>query len=191
MPDERERLLELTAHYLLENGVLDLSLRTLGESIGSSHRVLLYYFDTREQLITEALDHAARLASVRDATLLGPSGTDPDVARELVRVWHLVSADDQLPLIRLFLQVVALALHDAGRYEAFLAGLMTEWSSAYAVYLRGHGLPHDDAQDIAAEIVAMQRGLELELAIGGSRDRVDRMFADAVERWVDRVDALT
>jgi AcrR family transcriptional regulator len=113
--DERSRLLELTARYLLRQGVLDLSLRTLADAIGSSHRVLLYYFDSRERLITEALDEAARLSSVRDASLLGPTGTATDVQGELVRVWRLVSADDQLPLIRLFLQVVALGLLAAAR----------------------------------------------------------------------------
>ena len=189
MTDERERLLELTARYLLENGVLDLSLRTLGDAIGSSHRVLLYYFESREQLITEALDEAARLSSVRDASLLGPSGTGPDIAGELVRVWRQVSADDQLPLIRLFLQVVALALHDTGRYADFLAGLMTEWASAYSAYLVGHGAPAPLADEIASEIVAMQRGLELELAIGGSKAMVDRVFATAAEGWAERIQA--
>jgi len=189
VPDERERLLELTARYLLRHGVLDLSLRTLGDAIGSSHRVLLYYFSSREQLITEALDEAARLSSVRDARLLGPSGTDPNVAGELMRVWRQVSAEDQLPVIRLFLQVVALALHDTGRYEEFLAGLMTEWAGAYSAYLTGLGVPEREADDIAAEIVAMQRGLELELAIGGSQELVDRVFAAAAGRWAERVTA--
>jgi len=187
--DERERLLQLTARHLLEHGVLDLSLRTLGDAIGSSHRVLLYYFESRERLITDALDEAARLSSVRDASMLGPSGTDPDIAGELVRVWRLISADEQLPLIRLFLQVVALALHDRGRYAEFLAGLMTEWAGAYSHYLAAHGLPTTMADEMASEIVAVQRGLELELAIGGSKTMVDGLFATAAAAWAERVAA--
>ncbi|GAB3606003.1 hypothetical protein GCM10027413_14120 [Conyzicola nivalis] len=187
MPDERERLLRLTAHYLLEHGVLETSLRTLAEAIGSSHRVLLYYFGSRERLITDALDEAARLSSVRDASLLGPSGTDADVERELVRVWRLVSADDQLLLIRLFLQVVALALHNPGPYEAFIDGLQTEWIGSYAAYLRQHGVASAEADDLAAEIVGLQRGLQLERAIGGSSVMLDRAFAAAAGRWAERV----
>ena len=189
MPDERERLLHRCALHLLEHGVLELSLRTLGEAVESSHRVLLYYFRSREQLVTEALDEAARLSSVRDAQLLGPSGTDPDVQGELVRVWRLISAPDQLPLIRLFLQVVALALHNPAPYAAFLDGLQTEWLGAYTVYLRQHGIPAEEAGDLAAEIVGMQRGLQLELAIGGSADALDRAFAAAAGRWAERVAA--
>ena len=188
VPDERERLLELTARYFLEHGVLDLSLRTLGEAVGSSHRVLLYYFDSRERLISEGLDEAARLTSVRDATLLGPTGTDPDVRGELERVWRLISAADQLPLIRLFLQVVALALHNPEPYAAFLDGLQSEWSGAYGAYLVQHGVPRGEADDIAAEIVGLQRGLQLELAIGSSPEMVERVFLAAAGRWAQRVD---
>ena len=187
MTDERERLLALTASYLLEHGVIDLRLRTLGDAIGSSHRVLLYYFESRERLVTEALDAAARSASVRDATLLGPRGDDPDVAEELVRVWRLISAPEQLPLIRLFFQVVAAAIHDATKYEAFLDSLHTEWSRAYREYLHCHGVPAGAAAELAGEIIGLQRGLQFELAVGGSARALDRSFAAAAQRWAERV----
>jgi AcrR family transcriptional regulator len=176
--DERERLLALTAEYLLEHGVIDLRLRTLGDAIGSSHRVLLYYFESRERLITEALDAAARTASVRDATLLGPRGDDPDVAAELVRVWKL---------IRLFFQVVAAAIHDATKYGVFLDSLHTEWSGAYRGYLHSHGVPTEAAAELAGEIIGLQRGLQFELAVGGSARSLDRSFAAAAQRWAERV----
>jgi AcrR family transcriptional regulator len=188
--DERERLLELTAQHFLRHGVLETSLRALGAAVGSSHRVLLYYFDSRERLISEALDEAARLGSVRDAALLGPSGDDADVRGELVRVWTRISAPDQLPLIRLFLQVVALALHNPRPYASFLDGLHTEWTTAYGDYLAGHGVPRDEADDIAAEIVGLQRGLQLELAIGGSAEMLDRAFLAAAGRWAERVETF-
>jgi AcrR family transcriptional regulator len=185
---ERMRLLRLTAEYLLEHGVLDLRLRSLGDAIGTSHRVLLYYFESKQALITAALDEAARTSSVRDATILGPRGTGP-VEAELVRVWTLVSAPSQLPLIRLFLQVVAVAIHDTPRYAGFLERLGSEWALAYREYLVGHGVPPDDAVAIAAEIIGMQRGLQLELAVGGSSQSVDRSFATAARGWAARVEA--
>jgi AcrR family transcriptional regulator len=184
--DERQRLLGLTADYLLKRGVLDLRLRTLGEAIGSSHRVLLYYFESREQLVAEALDEAARRASVRDATLLGPSGAGA-VDVELIRVWRRISGPEQLPLIRLFLQVVAMALHDEQRYAGFLGSLEDEWGGAYERYLAGHGVPQDEARELSREIVGLQRGLQLELAIGGSPDLLDRSFAAAAQHWSARV----
>jgi AcrR family transcriptional regulator len=190
VPDERKRLLELTARYLLQHGVLDMSLRTVGDAIGSSHRVLLYYFDSREELIAEALEEAAHLSAVRDAFMVGPNGTASDVRGELRRVWKTVSAKEQLPFIRLFLQVVALALHDSTRYEKFLDDLPRDWAAAYARYLEGHGLPDDAASELAAEIVGLQRGLQLELAIGSSPEMIDRVFDAAAGRWAERVAAF-
>ena len=186
---ERMRLLGLTADYLLENGVLDLRLRTLGEAIGTSHRVLLYYFASKQELIADALEEAARTSSVRDPALLGPHGTGP-VEAELVRVWKLISAPSQLPLIRLFLQVVAVAIHDASRYVAFLEGLNSEWAQAYRHYLVGHNVPGEVASAIASEIIGLQRGLQLELAVGGSSQNVDRSFATAARGWAARIEGF-
>lgn len=187
--NERMRLLGLTADYLLRHGVINLRLRTLGEAIGTSHRVLLYYFASKQELITAALDEAARTASVRDASLFGPTGTGP-VEAELMRVWKLVSAPAQLPLIKLFLQVVAVAIHDSSRYVEFLEGLNSEWALAYREYLAGHAVPDDDASAIAAEIIGLQRGLQLELAVGGSSVSVDRSFEAAARGWVARIEAF-
>lgn len=187
--EERERLLGLTADYLLEHGVLELRLRTLGEAIGSSHRVLLYYFASKEELVTEALDEAGRVSSVRDAGLLGPSGTG-DVEDELVRVWTLVSAPAQLPLIRLFLQVVALALHDSQRYARFLDTLTTEWAHAYEAFFVSHGVPADAARQLTVEVIGLQRGLQFELAVGGSPTGVAASFAVAASGWARRVRAF-
>jgi len=188
--NERMRLLGLTADYLLQHGVINLRLRALGEAIGTSHRVLLYYFASKQELITAALDEAARTASVRDASLFGPTGTGP-IEPELVRVWKLVSAPAQLPLIKLFLQVVAVAIHDSSRYVEFLEGLNSEWATAYREYLAGHAVPDDDASVIAAEIIGLQRGLQLELAVGGSPEGVDRSFEAAVRGWVARIEAFS
>ena len=52
---ERERLLGLVAGYVLEHGIADLTLRKLGAAIGTNNRMLLYYFGTKERLISDAL----------------------------------------------------------------------------------------------------------------------------------------
>jgi len=44
---EPDRLLRLTAGYVLEHGIADLTLRRLGQAIGTNNRMLLYYFGSR------------------------------------------------------------------------------------------------------------------------------------------------
>ena len=59
--DEQRRveLLELIVDYVIENGLSDLSLRPLADAVGSSARVLLYYFGSKDRLVTALLTAAA------------------------------------------------------------------------------------------------------------------------------------
>ncbi len=67
----KEELLERAYGYVLEHGIADLSLRPLAAAIGSSPRVLLFLFGTKDGLIRELLararaDELAFLARVSD-----------------------------------------------------------------------------------------------------------------------------
>src|ERR1700721_1277071 len=46
-----EELREAILEYLIEHGVSDLSLRPLAKAVGTSPRVLLYYFGSREKML--------------------------------------------------------------------------------------------------------------------------------------------
>jgi len=52
----REALLSAVADYLLENGLADLSLRPLASATGTSARMLIYHFGSKERLIVDAMD---------------------------------------------------------------------------------------------------------------------------------------
>src|SRR5579884_2361243 len=56
-PDMRRRadVLERIVDYVYEHGVSQLSLRPLGEAIGCSPRLLLYFFSSKEDLVTAVL----------------------------------------------------------------------------------------------------------------------------------------
>src|SRR5882672_1697025 len=55
--DRRAKLLDEVADYILSNGLADLSLRPLATAIGTSPRMLLYFFGSKERLIAQALAH--------------------------------------------------------------------------------------------------------------------------------------
>ena len=54
-PHRREAVLEKAADYVLEQGLADLSLRPLAKALGTSTRMLLYDFGSKERLIHEIL----------------------------------------------------------------------------------------------------------------------------------------
>ena len=51
----RERLLEATMDYVRKNGVGDLTLRQLAAAVGTSHRMLVYHFGSKEGLFVEVI----------------------------------------------------------------------------------------------------------------------------------------
>ena len=52
----RETLLPLLAAYVLENGLADVSLRPLAKAAGTSDRMLLYHFGSKEELVAALLE---------------------------------------------------------------------------------------------------------------------------------------
>ena len=52
----RDQLLTRTVEYFATHGVADTSLRRLAEEIGTSHRMLLYHFGSREGLLSAVVD---------------------------------------------------------------------------------------------------------------------------------------
>jgi AcrR family transcriptional regulator len=62
----RQRLLEAAAAYVTENGVGDRSLRQLAAALGTSHRMLIYHFGSKDGLLVEV----SRLMEQRQRELL-------------------------------------------------------------------------------------------------------------------------
>ena len=49
----RERLLEAAVDHFGRHGIGDTSLRGIAEALGTSHRMLIYHFGSREGLLSE------------------------------------------------------------------------------------------------------------------------------------------
>jgi AcrR family transcriptional regulator len=52
----RDELLESAADYVLQHGLIGMSLRPLAAALGTSDRMLLYHFTSRDQLVTSIVN---------------------------------------------------------------------------------------------------------------------------------------
>ncbi len=181
---EHERLLDLVAAYCLDHGVADLTLRGVARAVGSNNRMLLYYFGSKEAMISAALQQAAqRFPQLLNAfeLLEQPSRTLPE---RLDDTWKAISADVNLPFIRLFFEVFGLAAHQPGRFDAYLGSVGHEWSARVAAIFQREGATPAAARRIGTEIVALWRGLQMDLLSSGERKRIDRTHREAMNRLV-------
>jgi AcrR family transcriptional regulator len=176
----RERLLAAAVRHALDAGIADLSLRQLAAAIGTSHRMLLYHFGSREGLlvaVTQAVEEQQR------AALLGSgSGTGPQDAR---RSWERLSDPKLWPQERLFFELYAYALRGRPGTEGFLDGIVESWAGPVAAALVEAGADERTARADARLAVAVVRGLLLDLLATGDRAGV----TEAYERYLQYASA--
>ena len=166
----RAELLDRAVDYVCRHGLAELSLRPLAKAVGSSPRVLLYYFGSKERLVVEIVrrGRARQREMMMDLKLTERSPRE--VARTLWREW---SKPEWEALTRLSFEVYTLALSDRDRFQGYLESSIDEWLNA----LRGCTTTE------ATILIAGFRGFLLDLLATHDRARIDR----AVERWISAV----
>src|SRR5690348_12106555 len=105
MPVEaREALLAKVMDAVARDGLADRSLREIAASAGTSHRMLIYHFGSREGLLAAIV--AAMEAQQRAALPAMAGGTPREV---MTGLWRQVSSPELRPFVRLFFEVFALS----------------------------------------------------------------------------------
>jgi AcrR family transcriptional regulator len=109
--DRRHELLGKIVDDLLARGAADLSLRPLAERVGSSARLLIYHFDSKEQLVAAALAEVRR--HIGASLHARASEVRPETLRDLIRmVWDWATEAPNQRYFRLLFEVDGLAMFD-------------------------------------------------------------------------------
>lgn len=167
----RAELLDACYVYLLEHGLAGLSLRPLAAATGTSPRVLLYLFGSKEHLVRDLLARARREQITLIANALGP-GTGRGGFESLAdKLWNLLSAPGQRAMVRLtyeaFLRSVS---RDPGPWQGFAAETARDWLE---LLIRAQpDTPRDIAEATATRTLALIRGLLLDLLANEDPGRV-------------------
>ena len=173
--DPKERLLRATIDYVAEFGITDRSLREIAAAIGTSHRMLVYHFGSKAGLLVEvvravgadqrrALDELAideNLDPAVQAARLAKRLTDPKLRRNE----------------RLFFELYAQALQGREPASELLPELVHAWLGPLRDLSIRLGVPDADADAHARLLLAVARGLLLDLVGTGERRAVDRAMA--------------
>ncbi|HEX5203697.1 TetR/AcrR family transcriptional regulator [Paractinoplanes rhizophilus] len=164
----RAELLELAYAYVREHGLSDLSLRPLAAAIGSSPRVLLFLFESKDGLVKALL---ARARAEELALLEGlPAAAGLPAASEAV--WRWLCADAHRPLLRLWVEAYARSLADSsGPWSGFAAATVADW---LAVLAASQPAATRDSREAVAErtaALAVLRGALLDLLATGDIER--------------------
>jgi AcrR family transcriptional regulator len=160
-------LLDRAYAYVLEHGMAELSLRPLASAVGSSPRVLLYLFGSKEGLVRALLarartDELDLLAAARGADL-------PQTAR---RIWTWLAAPEHRSLLTLWLEGYARSLVEPdGPWAGFARSTVVDWLDLLAA---AQPARHRRSRAGLAErtlVLAVLRGALLDLLATGDVER--------------------
>jgi AcrR family transcriptional regulator len=174
----RPQLLERAIAYIAQRGISDLSLRELAAAIGTSHRMLIHHFGSKEGLWVEVVRavEAQQRAALPD--LLPDPAEDPATA---MRIWWRHISDPALwPNERLFFEIYGQALQGRPGTEALLDGIVDSWLDTVTDINVAMGMDRATARAQGRLGIAVTRGLLLDLLATGDRAGVDA----AVEQWI-------
>jgi len=177
-------LLDAIVAYIAKKGVAELSLRPLAKAVGSSPRVLLYYFGSKEQLVAQAIKRLRErqregFGKMREARYEQPS----DVCRA---IWKRMSAPESEAAFRLSLETFAMALRHPKRFGDFLNTSVEDWLQFLSEPLLRKGVSPAEARAFATVVIAGFRGFMLDYCASHDRARVDR----AVELWLAALNTI-
>jgi AcrR family transcriptional regulator len=184
-PDPRRRLLERAIEHVARNGIGDLTLRRLATSIGTSHRMLIHHFGSKEGLWVEIAREVERRQRALLADIL-PDAEQP-LGKAMWTWWKHISDPSLWSNERLFFELYGQALQGRPHTEALLDGIVDSWVEPAAELSIRHGVPPDAARAHARLGVATTRGLLLDLLATGDVESVDAAmtaFIELYEAWL-------
>jgi AcrR family transcriptional regulator len=183
--EARSRLLAAVVEYVSANGLGDLSLREVAAAIGTSHRMLIYHFGSREGLMVAVV----RAVEAAQRAFLAEFAADDSLtlAEVMRRMWRRLADPSLWPSERLFFEIYSQALQGRPGTAGLLDDIVDSWVEPMAEYARRRGLDPEAARVDARLGVAVSRGLLLDLLATGDRAAVDA----AVERYLAQYEAVT
>jgi AcrR family transcriptional regulator len=130
----RAELLDLAYQYAIQRGRADITLRPIAAAIGSSPRVLIYLFGSKDGLIKALLgrSRAEEVALLSELRRNGAS-SGGTLREATLLIWSYLAEEARRPLLRLWLDGYARSLSEpAGPWAGFARDSVEDWLALLA-----------------------------------------------------------
>ncbi|MFD5122737.1 TetR/AcrR family transcriptional regulator [Streptomyces sp. NPDC058385] len=184
-PAKRQILLDQIREYVLRHGLAGLSLRPLARELGTSDRMLLYYFGAKERMVAEALtvDEARPLPLIRDLLdAAGPPKNPAALRRFLEEIWQRFRAPAVRRTLPLYLELMAANVFHPGQYEPLTRDTLKEWTELFTAVFADWGMPASRAHTEAILVVDATFGLLMAPLANGGENQADAAFHMLLDR---------
>jgi AcrR family transcriptional regulator len=181
----REELTELAYRHVLAHGLADMSLRPLAKAIGSSPRVLLFLFGSKDDLVRTLLARA-RADELRAIDAFRHDDRSVDLCTAAAQVWEWLAGPEHRNLLTLWVEAYARSLVDPnGPWAGFARETVEDWLELLAsCQVPGRRRSAAGAAERTL-ILAVLRGALLDLLATGDVKRTTRAVTAQLEAWDD------
>lgn len=180
---KRDRLLAGAASVFAREGVVDTSLRTLATELGTSARMLVYYFGTKDQLMLEVLNRQQRQAIPETDELELPVSVAAH-RQWCFDDWNACTRGERSESLRVVLQVFGAACSCDSPYREYTwdtLALLTRNSKARLTAL---GMPEHVAETRSRIALAAFQGFIIEFFTADDPAYVDDTFGRFVDEFL-------
>lgn len=148
----------------------------MAHALDVTHATLIRHFGSKEALLAEVVEHLR-------TQLLGQIETDAELkatssSAELLRgLWRRFSDPKEQRQFLLLAEIYGLGIRDHTRFGDLLEAVVHDFIAPLEERLIQDGWSADQAPAVATTLLAQIRGLQLDLAATGDRERIDEAFA--------------
>jgi AcrR family transcriptional regulator len=181
----RDEVAQAATDYVLEHGLVGLSLRPLAARLGTSDRMLLYHFESKDDLVATVL----RISNDRSVVEIRRLSPAPDVRTAVLELWKAVTSPRLDRCQRMYVEAAALGLFGREPYVSVVREANAVWVAAVADYLGASGMPAALAPRAVALLDAALMGFQLDLPLDAGDPAQQQAvcdLADAVAAIADR-----
>lgn len=157
----KEEILDEAVAVAVDDGLSKLTFGRLAKRMGINDRTVVYYFPTKDDLISEVLlSVGARLQQV-----LGPafSDTSSDHVELAAKAWPILARPESDAVFALFFEASGLAAAGHEPYQSLVPQLVEAWISWVGEFVS----PGTNRRAVATAVVAQIDGLLLVRQLAG------------------------
>jgi AcrR family transcriptional regulator len=169
-----QKLLGAAIEHFAAHGIGDASLRSIATALGTSHRMLIYHFGSREGLLAEVV--RAVEAQQRETLAALTAEDELPLTEQSLHFWNRV-VEATLVYGRLFFELSAHAMQGRPHTEALRADLIHIWLPPLTDLCVRGGIDPAEAPTYARLSLGAARGLLFDLLLTGDRTEVDEAVA--------------
>jgi AcrR family transcriptional regulator len=175
--ERRAEWAEAATDYVLQHGLIDLSLRPLAADLGTSDRMLLYHFGSKDELVAAVL----RTSNERSTAHLRAMEPSADLHAAVHDLWEAMLIPQIDRCSRLYVEAAALGLLGKEPYASVVREANGLWTEAMVDHVVRSGVRRPLARRAVTIVDAAFMGFQLDLPLDvGTRER-SRAVADLAD----------